>query len=198
MASDRDCGDRQCSLDYRFVQNCVIYISENSDQRCNYPCSTDNCVTELHHFIMCPTWSCTAKTTTTTSTPAPDMSTLSPLPTHPSNCSNEVCVPSLVFNVLFGIMILAAIGLFLIRRRRALAQAYDFGIENPFFTDRQGPIIRHSERLPLLSARRDSNPGPRSSSPSVRPPNTIPNFFGQPSGSILPGQPRIEVQETAF
>lgn len=170
MASERDCGDRVCSLDYRYVANCVIYVDKTPLVPCDFPCSFQNCESELHHYMACPIWSCATKTT-----PSPsDMSTLSPLPTHPSLCSSEVCVPSIVFNVLFGLMILAAAAVVFFRRRRALARADDDGIENLLFDDnRRDPIIRRAERMPLLSDR-DSNRRP-----------SIPNFLAQPSNSLL-------------
>lgn len=186
MSAEKDCGDRACTLEYRFASNCVIYVDEK-EEPCDYPCSLTNCVSEIHHYIICPIWSCSTKTTTT---PAPsDMSTLKPLPTHGSTCSNDVCVPSLVFNALFGIMILSAIALFFVRRRRALTQRqadYD-GIENPLFADRnRRPIIRRSERLPLLPPRRPSTSGP-----------SLPNFYEQIPGSN-PVPVAQAIQETAF
>lgn len=189
MAADRDCGDRVCSLDYRYVANCVTYVAKDPKLPCDFPCSFENCETELHHFVACPVWSCTSKTTVSPS----DMSTLSPLPTH-TNCSSDVCVPSIVFNVLFGIVILVGLGLFLIRRKRALARSA--GIENPLFDEdrRTAPIIRRSERMPLLGGSNHGRSNPEQG--SNRGPS-IPNFLTNPVGSILPPR-NPAVQETAF
>jgi hypothetical protein len=93
-------------------------------------------------------------------------------------------------------MILAAIGLFLIRRKRALSRSD--GIENPMFDDRRGPIIRRSERMPLLSrANLESNQGPSRADRESNQGPSIPNFLALPSNSLLSQVNRLE-QETSF
>ena len=186
-----DCGDRLCEVEYRLLPNCILYTDISEDKHCAYPCSTTNCVTELHHFMLCPTWICTPKSTTTAS---PPLSTLTPWPTSSSNCSGSICVPSLVFNGLFGIIILAGIALFLAyRRRNERLVAFYHSSTNPLFDAEAGfdyfqnqrPIIRNStarssrssERDPLISATRASNLRADDSStpyPAVLPLNPTP------------------------
>ena len=186
-----DCGDRVCQVEYHLLPNCILYTDISEDKHCAYPCSTSNCVTELHHFMLCPTWMCTSKSTTTVS---PPLSTLTPWPTSSSNCSGSICVPSLVFNGLFGIMILAAIALFVAyRRRNERLMAFFHSSTNPMFDAEAGfdyfqnqrPIIRNStarssrssERDPLISATRASNLRADDSStpyPAVLPLNPTP------------------------
>ena len=133
-----------------------MYTDVSPEQHCQYPCSTSNSVTELHHFLLCPSWSCSMKTTTTSA--SPPLSTLSPWPTSLSNYSTTICVASLVLNALFGIIIFALVGLFLI-------SAYLNSSTNPLFdagfdlfeNEHQRPIIRNSERAPLLLPPRASN-----------------------------------------
>ena len=202
MAAERDCGGQTCTMDYRFVSNCVEYVDK--DGICDYPCSFDHCASELHHLIMCPVWSCAQKTTTT-SAPS-DISTLSPLPTKPSLCSSEICVPSVVFNVLFAVTFLGLASFIWIRRKRSQSN----GIENPFFDDAEygrstRPIIRNSERLPLLTnsprpqaVRRASNPAPDGATPSGS--ASLPNFYQQVAEAFLPHPSRSPSswQETTF
>ena len=165
MVTEMDCGDRFCDVEYHLKPTCVIYVDVSPDKPCQYPCSTTNCATELHNFMLCPTWSCTSKTTTTPNPPGPPLTTLSPLPTA-SSCSASVCVPSLVFNGIFGIMILAAVALFMLYRRRNQQRlsAFFHSSTNPLFDAEAGvdffqnqrPIIRQpstsraSEREPIM------------------------------------------------
>ena len=204
-----DCGNRTCEVEYRLLQNCVIYTDISPDQHCEYPCSTSNCATELHHFMLCPTWFCTSKSTTTpsTTTPNPPLSTLVPWPTSSSTCSGSVCVPSLVINGLFGIIILGFIALLIIyRRRNQRLSAFYNSSTNPMFEveagfdyfQNQGPIIRNStarssgisERAPLIS-RRASNPRSADDRSSQPPTESQPT-----SAAILPLNPAME--ETRF
>lgn len=205
-----DCGDRVCEVEYRLLPNCVIYTDISEDRHCDYPCSTTNCATELHHFMICPTWSCTSKSTTTpsTTTASPPLSTLVPWPTSSSNCSASICVPSLVVNGLFGIIILAAIALFVVyRRRNQRLTAFYNSSTNPMFEveagidyfQNQGPIIRNStarssrtsEREPLILPRRASNPRSADS--------RLTQLTSQiPSPAILPLSSTSNMQETEF
>ena len=175
-----------CSMEYRFVQDCVIYVDSAVDKLCDYPCSFINCQSELHHFTMCPTWFCTPKTTTT---PTPDISTLSPLPpplpTHPSSS----LVTSIAFNALFGLILLTPGAMYLVRRRRARALANFYGQVNPLFVESQGPIIRNSERIPLLNRETET-----SSTPHENLPQNLPNFYEQIQAAVLP----VPMQETSF
>lgn len=204
MASTIDCGDRICTMDYRFTQNCVLYVDISEEKTCQYPCSFLNCQSEVHRLVLCPVWACTSKTTT----PAPDISTLSPLPPLPTvGWSSSVCIPSLVFNGIFGTIFLALLMLLFLRRRRyqALANLTNFyGEVNPLFVESQGPIIRNVERIPLL-ARRASNQSNQPQGPLLNPSLNLnqsqaretavnlPNFYEQIHAAVLP-----TVQETAF
>ena len=161
MVTEMDCGDRLCDVDYRLLPTCILYVDMNEEKHCQYPCSTTNCATELHNFMLCPTWTCTSKTTTTPSTP---LSTLSPWPTSSTNCSGSVCVPSLVFNGLFGILLLGLAALLWTcwKRNQRLSAFYNYhSSTNPLFEaeagfdyfENQRPIIRArriSERDPLI------------------------------------------------
>ena len=201
LISEMDCGDRVCEVEYHLLPNCLLYTDISEDKHCAFPCSTSNCATELHHFMLCPVWSCTSKSTTTPSTP---LSTLTPWPKSSSYCSASVCVPSLVFNGLFGIMIVAAVALFLIyRRRNQRLMAFYHSSTNPLFEAEAGfdyfqnqrPIIRNStsrssrtsERDPLISQRRASNPRPEVES---QPPLPLP--------AILSLSQTSSIQETQF
>ena len=186
IVSEMDCGDRVCEVEYHLLPNCILYTDLSEDKHCQFPCSTANCATELHNFMMCPIWSCSSKATTT---PNPPLSTLSPWPTSSSNCSSTICVPSLVVNGLFGIIILGFVALFIIyRRRNQRLSAFYHSETNPLFEAEAGldyfqnqrPIIRtrtasirtgraslrSSERDPLISSntstaqREESNPSP--------------------------------------
>ena len=98
MPSSVDCGDKLCRMEYLFSQTCILYVDLNEEKTCQYPCTFVNCKSEIHHLVLCPIWSCDSKTT-----PAPEISTLSPLPPLPtaSSCS-PTCVTSLVFNGIFS------------------------------------------------------------------------------------------------
>ena len=167
-----DCGDRVCEMEYRLLPNCILYTDISEEKHCQYPCSTTNCATQIHNFIMCPTWTCMSKTTTT---PSPPLSTLTPWPTSSSNCSSTICVPSLVFNGLFGIIILLGIAVFVYFYRRSNQQslsAFYHSSTNPlfdaeagidYFENQRRPIIRNpslriSERAPLIEPQQASNP----------------------------------------
>ena len=195
-------------MEYRFSQNCVLYIDVSEEKTCQYPCSFLNCQSEVHRLVLCPVWTCTSKTTT--QAPYPDISTLSPLPPMPTaGWSSSVCIPSFVFNGIFGIMFLALIMLLFFRRRRyqALANLTNFyGEVNPLFVESQGPIIRNVERIPLLSRRasNQSTSASQASQPNEPPLNpnlnqsrqttsNLPNFYEQIHAAVLP-----TVQETAF
>ena len=189
MASAIDCGDRSCEVEYRLLPNCVLYVDIDKDSSCQYPCSFVNCQTEVHQYTVCPIWTCTGKTTT----PSPPPATLVPFPT---NSSSSSLITSIVFNVLFGIIILAIVGFFLIRRRQnRRLTAYLSQQTNPLFVsgfdlfNNQRPIIRNAaERDPLIPRsppRRNSNPRPQ-----------IPNFYGGPEAAVLAVS--SNVQETSF
>ena len=194
-------------MEYRFTQNCVLYVDISEEKTCQYPCSFLNCQSEVHRLVLCPVWTCSSKTTTQ----APDISTLSPLPPLPTvGWSSSVCIPSLVFNGIFGVIFLALLMLIFFRRRRyqALANLTNFyGEVNPLFVESQGPIIRNVERIPLL-ARRASNqsnqPQQQLLNPSLnlnQPPQSrqttanLPNFYEQIHAAVLP---TVQVQETSF
>lgn len=170
---DRDCGDRECSVEYRLMANCDIFVAQNETFDCDYPCSFDNCVKEQHTWINCPIWFCQAKTTTsttssTTSTSTTMSSTATPTPlisstTHgpqstPSpagpDCSGALCYTSLTFNIIVFLVCVALLFVFLRRkiRRRQLPLDSEAGLVNPLFSYQSGnlnqpPIIRYSQRL---------------------------------------------------
>lgn len=205
-----DCGDKTCDVEYHLVANCLLYTDISEGRRCEYPCSTNNCRTEIHQFMLCPTWSCTSKTTTTTPSPtlSPTLPTLSPWPTSSSNCSSTICVPSLVFNGLFGVILLALVALYVLYRRRNRRLTTFFNSQtNPLFEAEAGfdyfqnqrPIIRNqprrtssSEREPLIFTRRASNPGSNPGSADGRSICPLPS----PAPAVLALNPNI--QETQF
>ena len=192
MASGIDCLDRTCEVEYRLLPQCVLYV--NNDQgSCQYPCSFLNCKTESHQYIVCPIWSCSEKTTTS---PTPPLPTLVPFPTS----SSSGLTTSIVFNVLFGIIILALVGLYLLRRRQNQRLTAYISATNPLFEsgydlfNNQGPIIRNAERAPLIPRsppRRNSNPAPQAAC-------QLPNFYAGPEAAVLPVPVSSNVQETAF
>ena len=175
--TDRDCGSTFCKFDFKFLPTCTIYVDESPTETCNYPCSLDHCLPEIHHFIQCPTWSCFDKTTTVAPIP---MSTLKPATSH-SDCSSAFCITSVTVNVIL-IVVAVLIGIFL--KKRSTRQA-THSLENPMFDDSfdhfsNDPIIRRSgsrfsEHVPLLRVG-DNRP------PSLERSATLPN---PPGGSVL-------------
>lgn len=192
MASGIDCGDKTCDVEYRLLPNCVIYVDNDEQNACQYPCSFLNCKTELHAFTVCPIWSCSEKSTTT---PSPPLPTLVPFPTSSSNGS---LTTSIVFNVLFGMIILALVGLYLLRRRQNQRLTAYISATNPLFESgfdlfsNQRPIIRNSERDLLIPR----SPPRRNSNPPTQVPSQIPNFYAGPEAAVLPVS--SNVQETSF
>ena len=69
-----DCGTTECFLETQLVQNCIYYLHTNNSN-CDIPCKLEGCKTELHHFIMCPIWTCEDKSTTTSTTSTSTSST---------------------------------------------------------------------------------------------------------------------------
>lgn len=110
-----DCGDKQCSLSHRILQNCVIYLHTNNTE-CAIPCKLDGCKTEMHHYINCPIWECTSYTTTTmtttsstaTTTNTPDTTSLSPPSPNPTDLDyySLALYISLGLNALFATIII--------------------------------------------------------------------------------------------
>ena len=144
----KDCIDQTCDVEYRFMENCLIYDDLDAAHPCDYPCSTTNCQTEFHSWIDCPVWTCEPKSTTTqmpsTSTPGPE-----PGPSG-SHCSG-LCISSIAVNALL-VLVVAALLVF-VRRIMRQNSTNDEGLSNPLFdhaydyfvNQRSGP-----ERLPLL------------------------------------------------
>ena len=109
--------------------------------------------------MLCPTWTCTSKTTT----PSPPLSTLSPWPTSSSNCSGSVCVPSLVFNGLFGIILLSLVALLWTcwKRNQRLSAFYNYhSSTNPLFEAEAGIDYFENQRRPIIRNRRISEREP--------------------------------------
>ena len=79
--SEIECGDRVCILEHFMLQNCYVYLYDNSTD-CEIPCKLESCQRQLHHFIYCPVWKCSAISTTTFST-----TTLSTTTTTPFNAT---------------------------------------------------------------------------------------------------------------
>lgn len=192
MASNINCDDRTCEVEYRLLPNCVIYVDNDQDTTCQYPCSFLNCKTEMHPYTVCPIWTCSEKTTTT---PSPPLSTLVPFPSS----SSSGLITSIILNVLFGIALLALVGLYLLHRRRnQRLTAFMHSATNPSFESgfelftNERPIIRNQEREPLIPRtppRRNSNPRPQIHTAA------LPNFYAGPEAAVLPIS---TVQETSF
>ena len=153
-----------------------MYVDMSASEICQYPCSTEFCLTETHHYIDCPTWTCYGKSTPT---PEPLITTSSPPPGH----SNVALISSVTVNVLIILGGLLAYSVFRWRKRNRTQNMLTDSIENPLFdhgfenflNQNQNPIIRSSsERLPLLALR--SNPA---ESQSTLPENQV---GSQPSG----------------
>lgn len=92
-----ECGDEECSLDYIFLSNCYVYLHSNSSD-CDIPCKLNGCQKELHHFILCPQWTCTklptsttttTTTTTTRTTTSSETTTTNTRPTTSSTTANS-------------------------------------------------------------------------------------------------------------
>ena len=149
-SDEKDCGTKICELDERFVESCTIYVDESEGAACLYPCSLDHCTPEVHHWVTCPIWSCSDKTTTTLSP-----STTTPPHSNGHDCSSALCISSVSINVLLLVVGMAVLSFFLVRRYRnnqTSRQAHT--LENPLFDffSNERPIIRaRSETLPLLS-----------------------------------------------
>ena len=114
--SSVDCGDKECSINHRFMDRCKIFLHTNVTD-CKIPCVLDGCQSEVHHFMNCPVWEChdytttTATTTTTTiTTTIPDSSTVPPDPV-PSNMSiyDIVFYTSLGVNAFFFFALITCI-----------------------------------------------------------------------------------------
>ena len=141
-----------CIASLHLQPTCILYVDESVDKICNFPCSEDNCVTETHHFILCPAWSCYDKSSTTM------FPTVSPA-NKTSPCSTPLCISSVTVNVLIVLVTFVLALIFLKRRRenrnrqaRDLIPLFESGFE-PF--SNENPIIRSAERLPLLSLSND-------------------------------------------
>lgn len=135
-------------MELRLQTTCTIYVNENEEKICAYPCSLNFCTPEIHHYIWCPVWSCFPKTTTAIPT-----STIQPSPNDPE-CSSAFCISSLTLNILFVLGTIAIGSFFLKKRfRRTQAQPGSFGFENPQFNNRfdERPIFRPRSRFPLVS-----------------------------------------------
>ena len=152
---DRDCGNRTCSVSYRLVPTCQIYVDKTDEEHCDFPCSVAHCILETHYWIDCPFWSCQDKITTTA---VPDTTTQQPTPIPAASCTGALCITSLTFNAVLILVCLLLV--FLIRKiKRNSDPSNDTGLANPLFDQdvdyfvHQGPILRNrnnSERLPLL------------------------------------------------
>ena len=172
-----DCGDKECSLRHQLLKDCTIFIHTNSTD-CMIPCRMTGCKTETRHFINCPIWECTSKTTTTsttttttpttttsTSTTSIPTTTLTPIPTPNPGPNNAVIISSVSVNVLF---VMLAIGLVLyfkvlkpqmLRRRRGTGFVPLLANNDRYFTigsDHSNagespppPSPRFSEQLPM-------------------------------------------------
>lgn len=147
--TERDCGQKICSMEYHFEPTCTVYVDQSATKLCNYPCSMEFCTSEIHHFIDCPVWNCVDKS----STPVP-FSTLKPASEHHA-CTTPLCISSVTLNVLFVLALLTITSLFL--KKRCFRNTGNHSFENPHFTDPEsGPIFRPRQTLsteyhPLLA-----------------------------------------------
>lgn len=191
---EKDCGDRLCTSEIRFLPTCVMYLDISESEKCLYPCSTTGCIAETHHFINCPTWTCYDKTTTTVS-PDPTSKPAEPLP----QCSTPLCISSVTLNVLIFLACGTTVAVVLWRRSR-INQNLSF--ENSTFPDNfdlfvnQDPIIRNSsERLPLLALR--SSPQQQQKPFAVESDRFVSTSVPNPQSNLL-NNPHSVYQETTF
>ena len=109
-----DCGDKVCSLDYRVVPTCIIYMP-NPKTDCEIPCKMQNCKVEIKHFVECPLWTCVEKPTTL----IPFTTTHTPTPTVTPSGNNDALYSSLAMNTL--LIVALAFSIFkVVKYRRAL------------------------------------------------------------------------------
>ena len=117
-----DCGSYECYQEYRMEANCIIYLETNNTQ-CHIPCFMTGCKTEIHHFQLCPVWTCDEKSTTSTSTTstttttstvttttATTTTTKRPPHPQPAHCKMSVWMyGSIILNILFFAIIAAVL-----------------------------------------------------------------------------------------
>lgn len=118
-----DCGDRVCSLRHQIVKDCTVYIHTNNSE-CVIPCLTTGCKREMHHFINCPIWECTSKTTTSLSPSTTTPSPFSPTTPNPIPQSGHLplIISSVSLNVLFVFLVIGFIFYRKVRRQRRRRQ----------------------------------------------------------------------------
>ena len=174
VEDEKDCGSTFCTSELIFQTTCILYTDRSLEETCEYPCSTTNCETEIHHSVLCTVWTCLPKTTT--SEPVPVITTPKPNPGS-DHCTSALCISSVSLNVLILLALLIGISVFLIRRFLNRTRPSN-SLENPLFdegfalfdnfsNEDRNPIIRtSSERRPLLAAEMERQ---RSSSRSVEP-----------------------------
>lgn len=186
-----DCFNKTCELTYEVVPNCYIYVQDEQDPSCQIPCNLNACTVELHHFILCPLWTCESKTSTTTLAPLPPSSTPNPFPPSPSHmCSNPLCISSVTVNALIIFAILIGVILYKVKQTRRARTAFNDNNESPTndYDLQHSPIVRarreffgigNNESQPLLTC--------TPSAPSIQPADVRLNMDeldrGQPSTS---------------
>ena len=166
-SKQRDCGHSLCYEEIRFEANCVMHVDKSDSEPCDYPCTLRNCATELHYFSECPIWTCSEKTTTqapdpNSTTPQPS-TTEPPKPTDAPVCASFVCISSVTFNCLIGLVGIVVVSICLRKRRANRSppntfnnQLYDAFEGFDTFVN-QDPIVRFSsrrnasEQVPLLA-----------------------------------------------
>lgn len=144
---DTDCGSTICHIEFKVLPSCHLYV-KTPGTNCSIPCFLENCKKELHFNVRCPVILCYPKTTTTT-TMAPT-TTVSPLP---NECSNALCISSVVFNLLL-LLILIFGGIWVFKKVKHLHRARTYQqveAERPVARNLENPIF---EDIPLISNER--------------------------------------------
>ena len=172
--TDRDCGSTICQLEFRFLQTCTLYVDQSDTETCAYPCSLEHCLPEIHHFIQCPIWTCSEKSTTTAS-PSP---TSTASPHEPSQCSSPLCISGISFNVV--LILVLALALYFLKKyffRQRQQNTFENSLYNETFDAFSNepilrrPASRFSEHVPLLNVvahgRRSSSERVLTSSPGA-------------------------------
>ena len=162
--TDKICGDKTCVLEYRLMENCLIYFDESETLKCDFPCSKDHCLTEHHFWVKCPVWSCelTPSTLSPNPTPSPD--------SGPSFCSGPGCIASFSINALILLVLVILVVAYRVRKRRQRREQvlFDnalFGTDFEPFVNESSTLTRSqsegrvaTERLPLLPLANPSRP----------------------------------------
>lgn len=201
-----DCGDKQCSLTHKIMQNCIIYLHTNATD-CVIPCKLGGCKTEMHHYINCPTWECNPYTTTTPSTTTSTMTTTtmtsepapSPSPTE-LDFEKVILYISLGLNLLFVLTIIA-LGLYIkkctirprqIIRSRRLSLLPDDSRYFSLGSDDSNETNTSRENIPLLQHQtsRQDNTNPTAPSEPLGQNTNTREQLENPSQNVL--EPRFQ------